>query len=839
MKYDKQYNVEFYGETVDVDYIKWIRENSSDTEPVALRIPINTWGYLWEGSPYRATHWAEPLDPSLALWSIAGNSSFASYRTLIIKSTQNTLSVSITTQDNPEQVPLAMDARSNSQGYTSVPIYRLAYDETFSYGLYYPDSYYVYDISYKDVVLEPVIHLYNTELEEDETFSNLDSLFTYLQDNYENIGNSVTVMLNYNLYFGTQTPRSYESHGKNETNGYFDFNVVMNLDVLIDKTIPDDDELKHNYRQNYPWDTEDPTRRDDVVYQPFEFMYSELFYRHEDWRPTYPRVYAGYYVDLTHSQISSGAYPYKSNNSEYISAFTGRMSTVNRQFEDVAYHWEDAVYNTYTHEFVDDGYLMIAEPTSAVYKFISKIVIDDAKNHSIPESIVNAIKHEYAYLGFYFADNTSIATNKITGSETDGIGLYLPNRTFNIPDGTYVTGSDIANSPYADADTTDDLSPIDPDDETYKDKTPALNNQSLNIEGVHMYSLVNLPGLIANINSIPVRDQDSDLYTDRLFFGADPYEYILGYGLVPLFFVPQAYIDEGELDYITLGKYQSTAAFGASEIKAINRTLKIPLRRMLIQPTKIPYEFNNFLDFEPYTTLSLYLPFAGTIDLPPSIFVGHSISVYSSLDLLAGTVTYIIYADNIQYTTVTCNVRVEMPIHGADISAYSELMVRTAAEKRSALFNMNANIGATLGRAGASFGISAVSGNVIAGIASSIGGAMSLSGYFGDVINQMQLYNTVLTRTSPTPISISSGSMPDGFANTLTPYISRTVPRYASGFKTEVYGKLNGFACYINDVISNYHGFTVIENPILDDLPISAKEKEMLRKALSQGVILP
>ncbi|MBO5811300.1 MAG: hypothetical protein J6R32_10820 [Bacteroidales bacterium] len=839
MKYDKQYNEEFYGVPTDFEWLKWYRED--ETEPFALRVPQNDYGYLWSQSPFRPTHWAQPLDTSISLWSIRGDSCFASVRTTLVTSSQSTLRISITENDNPDTVPFTIDARSN-ETFTSFFNFRLAYDITYENLQFNPDSYMLYDISYKDVVISPDFTFYDYNNNQYQNFNNMTSALTWLQSHIPAGDNFALGYLTTQLLAGTDVTtnnREMSIEAVGDRPEQYLGRRYMVPDILSEIKVPDDENFKQSLHQMWSWDTPDPTYRDDAVWFPFYFAYGNRLFDMQKYDPDIKRLYAGYSTEFTHQHIVTGYTHYSYDATIPISGFTSRMSTTRRNFEDVAYHWEDAIYNTYTQEFVEDGYEMTGEPTSATYKFISKIVIDDAKNHSIPESIMNAIKHEYAFLGFYFGDSNVIAETKATGSETDGIGWYLPNRTFNIPDGTYVTGADIADSPFADMDTTEGLSPLDPDDETYKDKTPALNNQSLTIEGVHMYSLVNLPGLIANINSIPVRDQDSDLYTDRLFFGADPYEYILGYGLVPLFFVPQAYIDEGELDYITLGKYQSTAAFGASEIKAINRTLKIPLRRMLIQPTKIPYEFNNFLDFEPYTTLSLYLPFAGTIDLPPSIFVGHSISVYSSLDLLAGTVTYIIYADNIQYTTVTCNVRVEMPIHGADISAYSELMVRTAAEKRSALFNMNANIGATLGRAGASFGISAVSGNVIAGIASSIGGAMSLSGYFGDVVNQMQLYNTVLTRTSPTPISISSGSMPDGFANTLTPYISRTVPRYASGFKTEVYGKLNGFACYINDVISNYHGFTVIENPILDDLPISAKEKEMLRKALSQGVILP
>lgn len=837
MKYDKQFNTEFYG-TRPINDLKWTREN--ETEPFALRVPYNDYGYLWDGSPFRATHWAQPLDPSIALWSIQGDCCFASRRcTIVSQASGSTLSIDITESDTSEPLPLALNARDFGS-FSSSLIARLAYDITDPTPQFNPDCYALYDISYKDVVIAPDVTFYDYNNESTDNFNSLSSAKTYL-DSHLGTDNFVMCYLVSGILAGTDvTVNNRDSYmpAQGEPDQYLGSRFLV-ADVLADFTIPDNEYIKYAFHQSNPWETYDPDRRDDVAYFPFYFAYSNRIFDMYHYDPNILRLYAGYYTSFTNNEIALG-YVYLPPSSEHaVSGFTSRMSTVNREFEDVSYHWEDAIYNEYADEFAYDGYEMTGEPTDAKYVFMSKLVIDETKGHSMSESIINAIKHEYAFSGFYFADDATIAQTKETGSETDGIGLYLPNRTRNIPDGTYVTGSDIADSPFADLDTTEGLSPDEPDDERYSAKTPSLTNFSFDISGVHMYSLVDLPSLINNINSIPVKTMDNDLNREIYFFGADPYDYMLCYGIIPLFLVPQSYIDEAELDYINIGRYTSTNAFGAPEVKAMKRKLKIPLRRLLIKPEKIPREFNNFLDFEPYTTLSLYLPFAGSIELPPSTFVGHTISVYSSLDLLAGTVTYIIYADDVQYTTVTCNVRLEIPLHGIDVSAYSELMVRTAAEKRSAIFNMTSNIGSTLGRAGTSLGVSALKGNIASAISSVVGGTLSVGGYILDVFNQLDLANTIMSRTAPSPVTISSGSMPDGYSNTIEPYLVRMLPEYVSGFKTEEYGKSNGFACYINDTISNYHGLTVIENPILDDIPISAKEKEMLRKLLSQGVILP
>ena len=842
MKYDKQFNTEFYG-TRPVNDLKWTREN--ETEPFALRVPYNDYGYLWENSPFKPTHWAQPLDPSIALWSIQGDCCFASRRcTIVSQASGSTLSIDITESDTSEPLPLALNARDFGS-FSSSLIARLAYDITDVTPQFNPDCYALYDISYKDVVIAPDVTFYDYNDEQTSNFNSLSSAKTYL-DSHLGTDNFVMCYLVSGILMGTDvTINNRDSYipAKGEPDQYLGSRFLV-ADVLADFTIPDNEYIKYAFHQSNPWETYDPDRRDDVAYFPFYFAYSNRIFDMYHYDPNILRLYAGYYTSFTNNEIVLG-YVYLPPSSEHaVSGFTSRMSTTNREFEDVSYHWEDAIYNEYADEFANDGYEMTGEPTYAKYVFMSKLVIDETKGHSMSESIINAIKHEYAFFGFYFADDATTAQTKVTGSETDGIGLYLPNRTFNIPDGTYVTGEDIADSPFADLDTTEGLAPSNPDDETYTDSTPDLNNTIITASTVHLYAQVPIETLIENLNAIPTYDGEDTLEIYNYFFGANPYEFILGYYITPKFFIPQWYISEylQHPDVVALGKYECDNRYGAPAPVAYAVQLKTPLRREFILPVMIEKLFDNFLDYEPYSTLSLYLPFVGTIDLPPSVFVGHHISVNSSFDLISGMVTYFIYSDRIQYTTVSALARIDLPFHGRDISDYSRNMLSAYTERNATIFNMISNIGSTIGRAGTS---AAISSNKLndTGIATSlIGGTLSTIGDLGTSLVKANMYNTILTKSSPNPTTISMGSVADGFANTLTPYIIRNTPEYKSGFETDVFAATFGFACYINfdyGELSDYHGFTVIENPILDNIPISAKEKEMLRKILSEGVILP
>ncbi len=49
---------------------------------------------------------------------------------------------------------------------------------------------------------------------------------------------------------------------------------------------------------------------------------------------------------------------------------------------------------------------------------------------------------------------------------------------------------------------------------------------------------------------------------------------------------------------------------------------------------------NNYLDFEPYTKMQLYLPCIGTIDIDPAAWYGKQIDIYFVVDFENGQITY-------------------------------------------------------------------------------------------------------------------------------------------------------------------------------------------------------
>ena len=56
----------------------------------------------------------------------------------------------------------------------------------------------------------------------------------------------------------------------------------------------------------------------------------------------------------------------------------------------------------------------------------------------------------------------------------------------------------------------------------------------------------------------------------------------------------------------------------------------------------LPYTYNSYMDFEPYTSVSIYVPYCGTQELQPSLVVGRKLNLTYCVDMLTGACTAIV-----------------------------------------------------------------------------------------------------------------------------------------------------------------------------------------------------
>lgn len=254
---------------------------------------------------------------------------------------------------------------------------------------------------------------------------------------------------------------------------------------------------------------------------------------------------------------------------------------------------------------------------------------------------------------------------------------------------------------------------------------------------------------------------------------------------------------------------------------------------------RIPYyaKYKSFLDYEPYCTASLYIPFCGSVKLDPEIFVGHSIGVDYIVSPLDGTVKAFILRDNLVIDTLTGNMGYSIEIDSSDelskVNTIQQLNATIQAQKMNNVKRW-ANIGVGIG------GGAVVGG----GVGALIGGASSvMNATFDTLAAQKSIEQKQLEiNAAETPFKqLQNGG---GFLSACDEYAVRLVvyrPETLPGFDFtdwHNYGHLYGFATYDAGTLENYSGYVECSAANLDGIAATETEKRMILEALKGGVYL-
>ena len=112
----------------------------------------------------------------------------------------------------------------------------------------------------------------------------------------------------------------------------------------------------------------------------------------------------------------------------------------------------------------------------------------------------------------------------------------------------------------------------------------------------------------------------------------------------------------GDDEPIKLAQVQKTG--NVNTISTLNQP---PIEH--IGSINITGDFDSFLDLPPYSSLTLYLPYYGYVDLDIDIFNGHSLDVYAVYDVLSGTIQYFVYYDDtFMVNQYVAKISVDVPI---------------------------------------------------------------------------------------------------------------------------------------------------------------------------------
>lgn len=241
--------------------------------------------------------------------------------------------------------------------------------------------------------------------------------------------------------------------------------------------------------------------------------------------------------------------------------------------------------------------------------------------------------------------------------------------------------------------------------------------------------------------------------------------------------------------------------------------------------------YGDFRDYAPYSTYSAFIPYVNTsYNIDFAVFKNHNIGFKLIVDVLTGSGICCIMRDNLLYDTINATVSTQININSADIAQYNASIKST--ENAMQANELNAKLAM----------VNAVTGVTTALVSSNPMGAVnSLSTGLSAVVNsalQRDMLQYQLSTTQVHHSTIQSASANCGNQLERQVHIIIAHAKMADDYNADVYKKTVGFACCKNDSISNCSNFTQIADIDLTGLTITDVEKNMIKTALINGVII-
>ena len=324
--------------------------------------------------------------------------------------------------------------------------------------------------------------------------------------------------------------------------------------------------------------------------------------------------------------------------------------------------------------------------------------------------------------------------------------------------------------------------------------------------------------------------------------GENPMNFMIGLRMLP--FKILDYIDS-ETEEIGFGNGVATGVFAE----------KIGSDSFIIELGEcgFPTYFGNFLDYEPYTTAKLYIPYCNEVEIPTAVFAGHRIRVHLIVDITTGgcigCISKVVDDKPMVVMYTTGMIGVEIPMIGTNGTEYVKGAIDAASQVASGAMQVATSAGmmGTTSFSDVSTATSSISGQIMSNgklapeIASSGKSAsqaytsrQSMGGVLGgiaDIAKGIYDFNTM-----PTPLQIQGQGSP--YTNLYKPQhcyfiIQRPVPMNIEGVMNTM-----GYACLERNPISAYPDgtFLMAQNPNVQPEHATSNETTELNNLLSSGV---
>lgn len=269
-------------------------------------------------------------------------------------------------------------------------------------------------------------------------------------------------------------------------------------------------------------------------------------------------------------------------------------------------------------------------------------------------------------------------------------------------------------------------------------------------------------------------------------------------------------------------------------------TCDIPIIFDKLSPDLEHGDFRNYVN----TTVTVYLPFCGTVELNPSDVIGYRISLKYSIDLMSGGCTACIYLHRKGAEFMIANKSGEigmlMPITATNAGQVSGTRLSDVGNIVATIGSTIMNIATARSQMG---GINAMRGIPDLKPATKVhldtqeqnikNNAMNQK--FGAASTAMHGLGNLLSRSGCAYSAMGGGYGAASYTMTINPFVTIRVSNYAS---PNDYGHSTGYNSTDYKAIGKFKGFSVFVNPDLTDVEGTSAELGELKAILEHGIFI-
>lgn len=289
---------------------------------------------------------------------------------------------------------------------------------------------------------------------------------------------------------------------------------------------------------------------------------------------------------------------------------------------------------------------------------------------------------------------------------------------------------------------------------------------------------------------------------------ANPMDVIMSFHALPL------NIPKGEIQPIKVGPIETTAQAAL----AVSQWVTLDCGSINVQEY-----WGGFMDYSPYTKISIYLPYCGNYDLDVDEIMGHSLGVKYLIDILTGSCVAMVDVDGSVKYHYQGMCKYDIPVSAPDYRSMAAAAV-------SLVTGMVTGVAGTPMQHDKEYKYYSRYGKTMLQ-----GGHVTPAKPPNMTGLTMGAAAAGVMMAKPT---ISHGGAPSGNAGVLGvqyPYLTITRPRQAVATSQ---GAHVGFPAWITRTVGAMEGFTIFEDIHLESLPFTADEIDELNDILKSGAIL-